>query len=156
MAPGLQPWKFIIIKNKEKIKEISDTMLAKSKSTGAGGNIILSSSARTISGAKVIIAVYNTSSAVNLVKRFSEAYIDFAKSAELSAISAAIQNIVLEAENLGIGLCWLDAPLFCREDLNRLLKIEGALIAMLALGFPAEQGRRSPRRPLSETVGYIK
>jgi len=156
MAPGLQPWQFIVVKNKKTICRISRIMLDKSKITGAGGNIILRTSSETIFNAKVIIVICNSSSAVNLVKRFSEAYINFAKSAELAAISAAIQNMILTAESLGIGSCWLDAPLFCKNEIEKLLSADGQLVAILSLGYAAEKGRRSPRKAFKEIVRYIK
>jgi len=152
---GFQPWKFIVISNKPTIKKISNILYRKSQKIGAGGNIILHSSADTISNAKIVIVVYSLSTVAKLVIRFKRFYVKFAKHAELSAISAAIQNMILTAESLGIGSCWLDTPLFCEEEINKLFNTKDKLTAILTLGYPAEEGRRAPRKPFSETVKYV-
>ncbi len=64
--------------------------------------------------------------------------------------------MILVAESLGVGSCWLDTPLFCEKEINKLLGIKDEkLIAILTLGYPAEKGRRSKRKSLSETVRFI-
>jgi len=77
-----------------------------------------------------------------------------AELAEISAISAAIQNMCLAAEYIGIGSCWLDLPLFCKKEINEFLGIRDDLTAILTLGYPAYDGKtkRSPRKPITETV----
>ena len=156
-----QPWKFVVIRNKEFKKEITKIIERKAKSCGAGVNILLSSAKNTIERAPVIILIYNTKRLEYLIKeRFKVIYSHFVhliKKAELSAISAAIQNMILVAESLGIGSCWLDTPLFCEKEINKLLGIKNEkLVAILTLGYPAEKGKRSKRKPLSETVKYIR
>jgi len=155
-----QPWKFVVIRNKELKKEIAKIIERKAKSCGAGVNILLSSAKNIIEGAPVIILIYNTKRLEYLIKeKFKVIYSRFAsliKAAQLSAISAAIQNMILVAESLGIGSCWLDTPLFCEKEINKLLGIKNEkLVAILTLGYPAENGKRSKRKPISETVEYL-
>ena len=155
-----QPWKFVVIRNKELKKEITKIIERKAKSCGAGVNILLFSAKNTIEGASVIILIYNTKRLEYLIKeKFKVIYSRFAsliKTAQLSAISAAIQNMILVAESLGIGSCWLDTPLFCEKEINKLLGIKNEkLVAILTLGYPREKGKRSKRKPISETVKYL-
>lgn len=154
LAPGFQPWKFIVIRNKGLIIKIATVILKKSKKVGIGISVILRISAETIFNAPILIVVYNSSPLVNFAKKIDETHIKFAQMAELCAISAAIQNMVICADNIGIGSCWLDTPLFCSKKISQLLNVEDNLVAILTFGYPAEKGRRSSRKPISETVEY--
>ena len=156
LAVGFQPWKFVVITNEDVIKNMATILLKKSETIGIGGSRVLRMSANTILKAKVAIVVYNSCCVSNFVKRFEEVYMEIAHCAEISAIAAAIQNISLTAESFKIGSCWLDAPLFCEKEINGLLKKSDKLVAILTLGYPDNKGKRSPRKPLAETVEYIK
>jgi nitroreductase len=141
------------------INKISGLILKKSKQSGAGVNILLRSSANIVGNAQAIFAIYNSGDMEKMKNKFRELYLNFAQviqRAELSAISAAIQNMILMAESLGVGSCWLDMPLFCSKEINKLLNTNNELIAFLTLGYPAEKGWRSQRKPLSETVRHIR
>ncbi len=155
LAPGFQPWIFVIIQDEALIKKISELMFEKAKKMDILGNRILRISAQTIVNARVVIAVYNSSSLAKFAEKIKKMFIRFAKAAELAAISAAIQNMMLTAESLGIGSNWLDTPLFCEKKINRLLNTNDSLVAILTFGYPAEKGRRSPRKVYSETVKYL-
>jgi len=156
LGTGLQPYTFIVVINKSIMKRITDILLKKSRNIGVAGNITLRLSANTINNAAALIVIYNSSDFLKLVKKFRKQYINYAKTAELSAIAAAIQNMILVAESLNIGSCWLSAPLFCKEEIDKLLNTKSELMAILTLGRPAEEGKRSLRKLHRETVKYIK
>ncbi|MBL7156730.1 MAG: nitroreductase family protein [Candidatus Omnitrophica bacterium] len=153
----IQPWKFVVVTEKKRIKQITE-LLKKSKKTGIAINIMLSSAANIIDKAPFIIVVYNSKDLEKLKEKFKLIYSKFAriiKAAQLSAISAAIQNMILVAEDLGISSCWLDTPLFCKNEINKIFNTNNELIAILTFGYSAEKGKRSPRKPISDTVDYI-
>lgn len=155
----IQPWKFIVIINKNTIRQIVELLLEKSRQSPTGVNIMLSSASRIIGNADTIILVYNSRELEKIKERYKDLYSKFAKiikTAQLSAISAAIQNMILAAEDFGIGSCWLDTPLFCKKELKKFLKVKEDLAAVLTLGYPDEKGNRSPRKPFSEAVKYIE
>jgi len=157
MAPGFQPWKFIIINDKDKIKNISDILLVKSYTRGVGRNTILRMAAQTISNAQTVIVVYNTLEVSEFIKRINKSYHKFSQITEVSAIAASIQNMILVAYSLGVETCWLEAPMFCKKEINKLLGIrDEELVAILTLGYPAEKGKRSKRKPIRETVKWFK
>jgi F420 biosynthesis protein FbiB-like protein len=56
------------------------------------------------------------------------------------SIGAAIQNILLGAHALGLGACWISAPLFCPRTIKRVLNIDTRWepIALVLLGYPKE------------------
>lgn len=154
---GFQPWKFVVIENKTLIKKISECLMRKSRRTCIGSKVLLSSSAHTITNAQILIIIYNSKSFARFGGNLRKRYSKFAKIAELSAISSAIQNMILTAESLGIGTCWLSITLFCEKEINIMCNIEEDydLVTVLSLGYPAEKGKRSTRKPISETVKYL-
>lgn len=155
----VQPWKFVVVENKRLKDKICKVIAEKAKKSGAGVNILVHSAANIISSAPVAVLIYNSGDMDKFKDKFKVVYSKFEKvikKAELSAISASIQNMILEAENLGVGSCWLDTPLFCAEEINRIAGVKLELTAVLTLGYSAEEGKRSPRKPLSEAVKHIK
>ncbi|MFZ4815431.1 MAG: nitroreductase family protein [Phototrophicaceae bacterium] len=63
------------------------------------------------------------------------------------------QNILLAAHALGLGACWMCAPLFCAAVVKSVLElpIDWEPQALIALGFPA-QTREKTRHPLEKSV----
>jgi len=154
----IQPWKFTVVLDKKKILAIGDLLIKKANNSNIYVKILLNSSAKIIMNAASIIVIYSSDD-IEIVKyKYKEFYIQLAKLghiAEISAISAAIQNMILIAESLGIGSCWLDTPLFCEKEINKMLNNTSRLLALLTLGYPNEKGKRSKRKKRSETVSYL-
>ena len=152
----LQPWKFFVVTSKIKIQQIYQIVDRKIHKIGIIGRTVLFSTSEAIKSANCLILCYTTGDFVKVNANLGKKYVSLAKIAEISAISAAIQNMILVAESLGIGSCWLDTPLFCEKEINKLLGIKNEkLVAILTLGYPAENGKRSKRKPISETVEYL-
>lgn len=115
----IQPWKFVVISNKKIKNKISLAMLQKSRESGAGVNILMHTASNIINSAPVITMIYNSGDMLKIKNKFKQLYKSFSDviiKAELSAISAAIQNMILAADSLGIGSCWLDTPLFAKRN----------------------------------------
>jgi nitroreductase len=123
-----QPWRFVVVTQKEKLAAISDFCyykLFKSRHVGEA------------SAAVVICAD---------PKAGSQTY----------TIDAAIAgtNLTLVATSLGIGSCWIGA--FREEKLKELLHIPAELkiIALIAFGYEVGKASVPPRLPLSSIVHY--
>jgi len=76
-------------------------------------------------------------------------------------LAACMENMILEAHSLGIGSCWVHAPVAGTRDavkFKKLLKIptgmgEYKVLAVLSLGWPLEgQPRPRPKKPLEAIV----
>jgi nitroreductase len=114
-AGDIQPWEFIVVKDKGKKAEISLACLRQ----------------KHVEDAPLLIVV-----CANLEKvaiKFGE------RGKNLYAIQdtgAAIQNMLLAAHALGLGASWVHA--FEEEALKRILKIPDRLrpVGVLAIGFP--------------------
>jgi nitroreductase len=68
----------------------------------------------------------------------------------LQDTAAATQNLLLAAHALGLGACWVGA--FSEREVARVLGLASALrpVAIVAIGWPAEQPRGPGRRPIEE------
>jgi nitroreductase len=130
-AGDLQPWNFIIIKNREKIEKIAE-----------------------ITGEEWVISA-NTLIAVVGNKKIYEKYFG-EEACELlnQTIGACVLTILLEATEKELGSCWIAG--FEKEKINELLKVpEGKeTLAIIALGVPAEKPKPKSVKNLSLTVFY--
>lgn len=70
------------------------------------------------------------------------------------SIGAAIQNMLLEAERLGIGTLWIANTCFAYPELMGFIKEPGQLIGAVALGYADEVPRQRPRKTLDDIVEY--
>ena len=60
------------------------------------------------------------------------------------SVAMAGQNILLMADSLGLGACWMCAPLFCGELVARTLGLpaDWQPQGLITLGYPAQQRQR--------------
>lgn len=72
----------------------------------------------------------------------------------IQSIAAAIQNILLVANDVGLGGCWYTTPLFCPTAVRQALGIPQSVEpqAIVALGYPDEDQDPPRRRPFKEVV----
>ena len=156
-AHNLQPWRFIILKNKRARTEFVKRIAKRQrKNLLTPAKILLESSLKIIKNAPVIVFIYNTCSFSKKTKRLGRIYEYPAYLSEIQSISAAIENTILAATYLGLGGCWLVFPLLIKDEINKYFKTKEDLLAILTLGYPAEKGKRSERKPIEETVKWVK
>ena len=69
-------------------------------------------------------------------------------------LGIALEHIVLEAVELGLGTCWIGA--FNEEEVKKILKIpqDRKVVGLLTVGIPAESPAARPRKALEEIVAY--
>jgi F420 biosynthesis protein FbiB-like protein len=70
----------------------------------------------------------------------------------VQAVAAACQNILLAATDLGLGACWMCAPLFCPVVVRTTLALseDWEPQAMITLGYPADGGRERERKSIDD------
>ena len=121
-----QPWRFIVIRDRETIQKLSEC-------THYSG---------IVAGAPLLIAT------------FLDNETSYNRTKDLEAIGAAIQNMLLTCCELGLGGVWLGEILNQKEKVNSILGCPSdlELMAALAIGEPVPKERTSTRRALSEIV----
>ncbi len=69
-------------------------------------------------------------------------------------VTIAMDHLILAAAAEGLGTCWIGA--FKADRLRELLELPDELepLALTPLGYPAEQPKARPRKPLDELVQY--
>ncbi|HEX5641778.1 MAG TPA: nitroreductase family protein [Thermoleophilia bacterium] len=75
---------------------------------------------------------------------------------ELQSAGAAVQLLTTSAHSLGYAACWTCAPIVAGERLERLLQVEAParLVALVAIGRPAEQPTSTRRLPLERALSF--
>ena len=153
---GIQPWKLIIVKNKNIIEKMGKIMLATSQQISGGASLILRTTASTIKNAPMFIAIYNDKRIQQRIAKYnSQEFIKKAQCAEIQAIGGTIQNMFLMANALKLGCVWVDSPAFFPKKINNLLKETDELVAFLVLGYPVRKAVRSRRNTIGERIKTI-
>ncbi len=120
-----QPWKFMVLEKRKK---------------GLLANYTHYS--RVIKSAdKLILVFMDKKSSYNYEK-------------DLMAIGACIQNMLIFIHSAGLGACWLGEILNQRNQVQKALKTSQnlELEAVLALGYPVLEPRKSKRRSLKNLI----
>ncbi|MBM3243454.1 MAG: NAD(P)H nitroreductase [Candidatus Omnitrophica bacterium] len=139
-ACNTQPWKFIIIDDKFKIKEITDKICHSAYSF----NKFIGDSAA------LIIVVSDKEGflrkAAGVLKGTDYYLID---------IGIACEHLVLQAEELGIGSCWIGW--FDERSLKKALKLPGKtkIDVVISLGYyDFQEISQKPRKTLEEVAVF--
>lgn len=70
------------------------------------------------------------------------------------SIGASMQNLILKAEELGLGTLWIANTFFAYEELTDYLQTEAQLIGAIALGYANEAPMKRPRKEISEIAEF--
>jgi len=150
---GIQPWRFVTIENASLITNIANLVFETSKKIDKPFSLILKLTSTTIKNSKALIVVYNNKKVFERTRKYGKTYLDRARMAELQCIGGAIQNMILEANSIGVGCTWLDSPTFFNEQaINKVINQGGEIVAILSLGYPAETARRSKRAEYNDMI----
>lgn len=75
----------------------------------------------------------------------------------VQSVGAVLQTLFLLATDVGLGTCWMAAPMYCPAVVRSSLGLEDNYMpqALVLIGKAAQSGRVRPRRPL-DTVMEVK
>lgn len=152
-AHNRQPWRFAIIDQKatkERLAREMGAALRRDLLADALPQAVIDAdvgrSYQRITGAPLLILLCMSLSDMDV-------YADEARNRHESTMAQqstamAGQNMLLMAEKLGLGACWMCAPLFCQELVASVLELptDWRPQGMITLGYPA-QARERNREP---------
>jgi len=83
--------------------------------------------------------------------------VDILYNQDLQSMGAVIQNILLAAEDMGYGTCWMTMPLVASEEIEKILGVDPSwkLAAFVPIGRPDEAPEAQPRLPLDEILKFV-
>jgi len=130
-AGNVQDWEFVVVRKQDTKSRLAEAAYAQGFIAQAPVIIVVCSNLRTI----------------------SSAYGERGKSLySIQDTSAASQNLMLAACDKGIGTCWVGS--FNDEKVREILVLPTHVrpMALMPMGYPASQPRRTGRRVLGEFV----
>ncbi|MHB8071838.1 MAG: nitroreductase family protein [Candidatus Cryosericum sp.] len=150
-----QPWRFVVVAGDEKRAQMIRVMRAGIENTKARGmdpgTAIVT--ARVMEGAPVTIFVFNPEGLHPWTQHSVSQ--TFLEGVDTQSIGAAIQNMLLAAQDMGLGTLWICDVWGAYDQITEWLGQPGQLVAAVAMGYPDEQPPARPRRPLSEVVRWF-
>ena len=128
---NLQPWKFIIVKDKEKRIKLAEA------------------SRRQSFMAKAPITIVACGYPDNCYQYQGH----YMKSWPIG-VTCAIDYLMLMAQDLGLGTCWIGA--FEEKTVKSILNVPEnvRVLALTPLGYPDAEARPRGRKPLDEIISY--
>jgi F420 biosynthesis protein FbiB-like protein len=150
-----QPWRFVVVAGDEKRAQMIRVMregIADTKARGMEtGSAIMT--ARVMEHAPVTIFVFNPEGlhpwASHSVGQ------TFMEMVDTQSIGAAVQNMLLAAQDVGLGTLWMCDVWSAYQQLSAWLGESGQLVTAVALGYADEYPEARPRRPLPEVVRWF-
>ncbi|MDD2504940.1 MAG: nitroreductase family protein [Bacilli bacterium] len=140
-AHNRQPWKFVILKNKEKQKivdMINDYCATNNDKRYKTANFTAS-------------VIENTNTLIIVMKEKNKLWHEL----DLMGTSAAIQNITLGALNFGLGTLWINHTDCVKEEIEAYLNINDyEMVSAVALGYPLQNPDPRPRKEIEDVLIY--
>lgn len=157
-----QPWRFIVIRGDERKnlvralkKGIQKNRSEKDAIFGDGYEKYIPAAiytARILEQAPVIIFVMNGKGQDYHKPRSVAEYLT--ELTDIESISAAIQNMCLEATARGIGSLWTCNIFFAYDEIKEWIHSDGEMVAAIAFGYTDREVKPLPRKPLESLIEY--
>ena len=153
-AKNRQPWRFVVVKG-DKRAEMVQVMREGMAKMKAGGEDTGSGewTAKIIEKAPVTVFVFNPHGMAPWLAHSIEQL--FVSLVNVQSVGAAIQNMALAAQGLGIGSLWICDVLYAYDELQGWLEEEGQMVAAMSFGYADESPGPRPRKPVSEVARRV-
>ncbi|HOU39945.1 MAG TPA: nitroreductase family protein [Promineifilum sp.] len=158
-AHNRQPWRFVVMTGATRAR-LAAAMGAQLRRDLAADGLPAEAIARDADRAYARISSAPALVLLCLTLADMDAYPDARRSAHettmaVQSVAMAGQNLLLAAHALGLGACWLCAPLFCAAVVRQTLDLpaDWQPQGLITLGHPAEE-RQKTRAPLETRVLY--
>lgn len=156
-----QPWKYLVYAG-EKKKELLNAMENGLNREKSGESLLVNSryglpdavnTLRIMREAPVIIMVLNPYGKSPFEQITADERVT--EIVDSLSIGASIENMLLKAEEMGIGTLWIANTCFAYPELMKYMNEEGQLVCAVALGYADETPSARPRKSLEEITEYF-
>ena len=148
-----QPWRFVVVQGKKCVEMVRAMREGIAKHKAEGMDIGSAEwTADVMEQAPVTVFVFNPHGIHPWLERSAEQM--WADVVNIQSIGAAIQNMLLAAQDLGIGSLWICDVFEAYGELSRWLGEDSQMIAAVSLGYPAESPEARPRKPVEEVTHW--
>ncbi len=175
LAPSVansQLWKFIAISNTDLLARMSEMVIAKYDELLEDSKAEMK--ARILERIKLFSSFFvDSPMVIACISEPYESVIDelahqtgysseeinqFRNHPNIQTMGAAIQTLMLAAENIGYSTCWLTGPMVAKSELEEVLEIHhpDSLIAFVAIGKAAAKPSPKERKPVEEKLRIIR
>lgn len=159
-AKNRQPWKYIVLGNehkKEFLKAMEEGLQREEKGItnlpkSQHGLFDARNTLRIMEQAPIIIAVVNTNAKSPFLPVDSDERIT--EVCDSLSIGASVENMLLAAEEMGLGALWIANTCFSYAELVTYLNTEEQLVCAIAIGYANENPEQRPRKSLHEIAEY--
>lgn len=174
---NFQPWRFLIVSNKELIHKMADAVKAKTELMTSWpeakqfGEMMerWRKTSDFFRSAPVCIAVLmgKYSSPADQVLRARGESDPMAReirgyrqigNSSLQSVAGAITYLLLVLHYFGLGATWMAGPQQAKKEIEELLKIPGEwdFVNLIPVGYPAESPDLRPRKPIMEVIQFYR
>ncbi len=151
-AHNRQPWRFVVI-SKPEVKQhlaavMGERLRTDRRKDGDAYKVIdrdvARSNERIVSAPIVIVACL---SMIDMDRYPDDRRTIAERTMAIQGVAMSMQNLLLAAHDLGLGACWMCAPLFCPDIARSVLDlpIDWEAQALITLGYPIDQGQSKDR-----------
>ncbi|MCM1157209.1 MAG: nitroreductase family protein [Bacteroidales bacterium] len=155
-----QPWRFLVYGGREK-EELLAAMKAGIEREQKG-EVLLKESRAGLLDALNTLRIMETAPLIIMVENpcgkspFCTLTADerFTELTDTLSIGAAIENMLLKAQELGVGTLWIANTCYAYPELTHYMGTEGQLVGGVALGYADESPEARPRKELEHIVEY--
>ncbi|MFZ5814174.1 MAG: nitroreductase family protein [Bacillota bacterium] len=173
---NFQPWQFWIIKNRDVINQMADAVDARSRLMASWPEsepfrehadrwVRVGAFFRHAPACIAVMVGGYQSIADKLLAARGTADPAAAEMAEwrrfgasrIQTIGGAIMILLLELHRQGLGACWMAGPQQAKGEIEQILGVprEYEFVALIPVGYPAEEREGAPRKPLEQVVKII-
>jgi nitroreductase len=171
LAPSVnnyQPWRYIAILNKALLNKMADVVAAKIEELPASKSIAAKNIKSQVTwfstffkDAPVLLAlvvkpyetvletaVELTHDEINTIRNYPD----------IQSAGASIQNILLTAEDMGYGACWLSGPMFAKKEIEAMLNVKSPekLLAFVVIGHPRSEHKPKVKPNLADSLEIVE
>jgi nitroreductase len=142
-----QPWRFVVVREDKRdemvriMRQAIERVEARGEGTGSS-----KWTANVMEQAPVTVFVFNP---------YAEAGKRVRSVVDVQSVGAAIQNMLLAAQELGLGTLWICDVFYAHDDLCSWLGRTDQMIAAVSLGYPDERPGARPRKGVEEVTTWL-